>query len=155
MSLPLSHCCKLGKKVHFICGAEGTYKPAPAVSGHVTVDLYTLAWVSVDVDGVDAAQGLAIQQVLGTVLRGGEQTVSCLGGGGRGMVRRCSCSETREQLKRSCVAAFARVPFHLRFSSFCLLRRRQLAPGLVQGALKHCCLLTPKRWMKWCVCGLT
>lgn len=66
---------------HFICGAEGTHKPAPAVGGHVTVDLHALVWVSVDVYGVDAAQRLAVQQVLGTVLRGGKQAVSCVCGG--------------------------------------------------------------------------
>lgn len=71
----------LGKKCTFLF--EVTYKPSPAISGHVTVDLHALIWVSADVDGVDAAQGLSVQQVLGTVLRGGEQTVSC-GGAGRG-----------------------------------------------------------------------
>lgn len=46
-----------------------TYNPASFVSGHVTVHLHALAWVSVDVNGVDAAQQLSIQQVLGTILR--------------------------------------------------------------------------------------
>lgn len=58
-------------------GGAGTYKPAPAIGGHVAVDLHPLARVPVDVDGVDAAQGFPIQQVLGAVLRGGKQTVSC------------------------------------------------------------------------------
>lgn len=51
-----------------------TYNPASFISGHVTVHLHTLAGVSVDVNGVDAAQSLSIQQVLGTILRCCKQT---------------------------------------------------------------------------------
>lgn len=46
-----------------------TYNPASFISGHVAVHLHALAGVSVDVNGVDAAQRLSIQQVLGTILR--------------------------------------------------------------------------------------
>lgn len=51
-----------------------TYDPASLISGHVTVHLHTLAGVSVDVNGVDAAQRLSIQQVLGAILRCCKQT---------------------------------------------------------------------------------
>lgn len=51
-----------------------TYNPASFVSGHVTVHLHTLAGVSVYVNGVDTAQRLSIQQVLGTILRCCKQT---------------------------------------------------------------------------------
>lgn len=51
-----------------------TYNPASFICGHVTVHLHTLAGVPVNVYGVDAAQALSIQQVLGTVLRRRKQT---------------------------------------------------------------------------------
>lgn len=59
-----------------------THYPAASVGGHVAVNLHTLAEVSVDVDGVDSAQGLSIQEVLRTVLRRGKQSVSW---GGKGL----------------------------------------------------------------------
>lgn len=37
-----------------------TYNPASFIRGHVTVHLHPLAGVSVDVNGVDAAQSLSI-----------------------------------------------------------------------------------------------
>lgn len=51
-----------------------TYDPASFISGHVTVDLDTLAGVSVDVNSVDAAERLSVQQVLGTILRSSKKT---------------------------------------------------------------------------------
>lgn len=51
-----------------------THDPAPIVSGHVAVHLDALAGVSVNVNGVNAAQSLAVQEVLGAVLRRGKQT---------------------------------------------------------------------------------
>lgn len=51
-----------------------TYNPPSFISRHVTVHLHTLAGVSVNVNGVDAAQSLSIQQVLGTILRCCKQT---------------------------------------------------------------------------------
>lgn len=51
-----------------------TYNPASFISGHVTVDLHTLAGVSVDVNGVDAAEQLSVQQVLGAILGSGKKT---------------------------------------------------------------------------------
>lgn len=53
-----------------------TYDPASFISGHVTVDLHTLAGVSVDVNGVDAAERLSIQQVLSAILGSGKKTTS-------------------------------------------------------------------------------
>lgn len=51
-----------------------THDPAPIVRGHVAVHLDALARVSVNVNGVNAAQSLAVQKVLGAVLRRGKQT---------------------------------------------------------------------------------
>lgn len=65
-----------------------TYNPASFVRGHVTIHLHTLAGVSVDVNGVDAAQRLSVQQVLGTILRCCKQTAPW--GGGEGPVMICS-----------------------------------------------------------------
>ena len=54
---------------------QGTHSPSPLVCGHVAVDLDSLVGVSVDVDGVHATQGLPVQEMLGAVLRRGEQAV--------------------------------------------------------------------------------
>lgn len=51
-----------------------TYNPASFICAHVAVHLHTLAGVPVDVNGVDATQCLAVQQVLGTVLRSRKQS---------------------------------------------------------------------------------
>lgn len=51
-----------------------TYNPAAFISGHVTVDLHTLAWVSIDVNGVDAAERLSVKQVLGAILGSSKET---------------------------------------------------------------------------------
>lgn len=51
-----------------------TYDPASFISGHVTVDLHTLAGVSIDVNSVDTAECLSVQQVLGTILGSGKNT---------------------------------------------------------------------------------
>lgn len=45
-----------------------TYNPASFIRSHVTVHLHTLAGVPVNVNGVDPAERLSIQQVLGTIL---------------------------------------------------------------------------------------
>lgn len=58
-----------------VSGETGlTHNPAALVRGHVAVHLHALAGVSVNVDGVNATQRLAIQEVLGTVLGHGKQT---------------------------------------------------------------------------------
>lgn len=49
------------------------HNPASFVCGHVAVDLHALAGVAVNVNGVNAAQRLAVEEVLGTVLRRGKQ----------------------------------------------------------------------------------
>lgn len=48
--------------------STATYNPASFIRSHVTVHLHTLARVSVNVNGVDPAESLSIQQVLGTIL---------------------------------------------------------------------------------------
>lgn len=48
--------------------STATYNPASFIRSHVTVHLHTLAGVSVNVNGVDPAERLSIQQVLGTIL---------------------------------------------------------------------------------------
>lgn len=54
-----------------------THNPSTSISGHVTVDLHPLAQVAVDGDGVDAAQGVSVHQVLGAVLRVSKDTTTC------------------------------------------------------------------------------
>lgn len=54
-----------------------SYNPASFVRTHVTVHLHALAGVPVDVNGVDAAQRLAVQQVLGAILRRRKQPTPC------------------------------------------------------------------------------
>lgn len=61
-----------------------THYPSSSVGGHVAVHLHTLTEISVDVDGVDRAQALSVQQVLSTVLWRGKQSVSW---GGKGLRR--------------------------------------------------------------------
>lgn len=51
-----------------------THNPSSFVGGHVAVHLHALAGVSVDVNGVDAAQRLSIQQVLSAILRRRKQS---------------------------------------------------------------------------------
>lgn len=51
-----------------------TYDPASFIRGHVTVDLHTLVGVSIDVNGVDAAERLSVQQVLGAILGSSKKT---------------------------------------------------------------------------------
>lgn len=54
-----------------------TYDPASFISGHVTVDLHTLAGVSVNVNSVDAAERLSVQQVLSAILGSSKKTTPC------------------------------------------------------------------------------
>lgn len=56
-----------------------TYNPATPVRGHVAVHLELLAGLSVEEDGVDPTQSVAIHQVLGTVLRVREHPAPCTG----------------------------------------------------------------------------
>lgn len=56
-----------------------TYNPATPVRGHVAVHLQLLAQLSMEEDGVDAAQSVPIHQMLGTVLRMGEHPAPCTG----------------------------------------------------------------------------
>lgn len=70
-----------------------THNPAAFIGGHVTVHLHALAGVSVDVNGVDAAQRLPVQQVLGAILRRRKQTTPWreadeASGGEAGLARR-------------------------------------------------------------------
>lgn len=56
-----------------------TYNPAAPVRGHVAEHLELLAGLSVEEDGVDPAQSVAIHQMLGTVLRMREHPAPCTG----------------------------------------------------------------------------
>lgn len=54
-----------------------TYNPSTAICSHITVYLYSLAEIPIKGNGVNATQIVAIDQMLGTVLRIHKYTASC------------------------------------------------------------------------------